>query len=266
VYVIQTVPMGADGTPTQWNYGTPSGFPAQATGMWTASTHLAWPPDPPTVQALTNPSGDQVVIRADGILHWMTAAGTGPGQLNTPVAAAVAPDGSVYVANLGNSDVVHLAPSGQVLGTFGGYGTTPGELLGADGIAVGPTGTVYVIDAGAQAVASYSATGRFLRAWGHWGSGPGLFNGPAALAVGPHGTVYVADSLNNRVEAFSPTGAFQGQVATPDPAALTVTGSGLLDVTDGLSGQTSTVAFPRTLTLLAAPADATAVATGPTGA
>jgi sugar lactone lactonase YvrE len=259
VYVIQSVPLGADGTPTTWNVGTPDGFPADPTDRWTVLPST-WTATRGSERVAVNPAGDQVVIQDGTATHWITQAGTGANALNTPVAAAIGPDGSVYVANLGNSDVLRFLPSGQWLGTFGGYGTGPGRLLGAAGVTVTPDGTVYVVDAGAQSIAAYSSTGRFLRAFGGWGTGPGRFDGPSAIAAGPHGTVYVADALNNRVQAFGPDGRFLNQVATPDPVALTVTASGQLTALDGLTDATDPLTFPHPLPSLPAPAHATAVA------
>ncbi len=258
VYVVQAVPIGTQGTPRTAQYGTPSGFAAVAHHRWTTPPALA------PGQVTVNPAGDQVAVGSKGgTMVWGTA-GTTPGTLNAPVAGTLA-NGKVYVANAGNFVVSVFTPNGHFVRQFGGYGGNPGQFLGMSGIAVGTDGAVYVTNSGAQTVVAYSPTGKFIRAWGTWGSAAGQFDGPSGVAVGPRGTVYVADTLNNRIQAFSPGGSFLNQVTTADPSQIAVTGSGALRVTDGLTAQLTSVTFPRTLTTLPAPQDATAVATQASG-
>ncbi len=258
LYVVQAVPMGTHGTPRAAQYGTPSGLPAVAHHRWTTAPQLS------PGQVMVNSAGDQVAVgTAAGTSVWGTA-GTAPGTLNAPIAAVLA-NGNVYVANAGNFVVSVFTPSGQFERQFGGYGGNPGQFLGMSGIAVGGNGTVYVTNSGTQTVEALTTSGKFLRAWGAWGSASGQFDGPSGIAVGPRGTVYVADTLNNRIQAFSPTGIFLNQVTTADPTQITVTGSGALRVSDGLTGQVSSVTFPRTLSTLPAPAGATAIADQATG-
>ncbi|MBX5466136.1 MAG: cell wall-binding repeat-containing protein [Firmicutes bacterium] len=232
--VTQTVAPGQAGTPTQWAAQDQWPYPSNA--AWQPGAPVPWSVRRGAIAVAVNPAASQVVIQDGPARHWVHSPGEGPLSLSHPVAAAVGPNGWVYVANLGHHDILAYLPNGRLIAAFGGYGTGPGELLGPSGIAVAPDGTVYVADAGQEAVVAYSPSGRFLRRWGQGGSQPGQFDGPSQVAVGPHGTVYVADTLNGRVEAFSPTGTLLGTAAAPWPVALTVTGPGALAVVDGMTG------------------------------
>jgi hypothetical protein len=248
-YIIQNVPLGADGTPTTWATDAPDGFPATPTDVWSPSAPVIVPPGP--VSAVVNPAGDQVVINDGGTVHWVTDAGTGAAQLNDPIAAVVGRHQWVYVANAGNSDVLVYTRAGRLVTVIGGYGTAPGRLLGVSGIAVGPSGTVYVSNSGAETVDLYSPTGRWLGAWGGDGSGPGQLNGPSGLVMGPQGTVWVADTLNNRVAVFTADGRWLGSLPTADPTALSWGPEGSLDALDGLTGSWSVL--PKAVRVVRSP-------------
>jgi tripartite motif-containing protein 71 len=111
-----------------------------------------------------------------------------------PTAAALAPDGSVWITDPRNDIVRHLSPRGVFLGAVGdsgaasvGSGAAPAgpgaasvgsggappepeaeDLLDPEGVAVAPSGEVYVADTGHDRVARFAADGRPL---GTLGSG-----------------------------------------------------------------------------------------------
>jgi DNA-binding beta-propeller fold protein YncE len=172
--------------------------------------------------------------------------GSGNGQFDSPPAAvAVAPDGSVYVADYGErvqrftgsggyltqwagggqgvavaaDGSVYVAGGDQVQkftadGTFvtawGSHGTGDGEFNGAWGVAVAPDGSVYVTDVANSRVQKFTANGTYLTQWGSFGPGA-TFSGPYRVAVAPDGSVYVAESSNNRVQRFTADGTYLGQ-------------------------------------------------------
>jgi len=144
--------------------------------------------------------------------------GSGAGQFQSPRAVAVAPDGSLYVADTGNNRIQHLSPSGEVLQVWGQYGdATQGDAPGGAfnepwGVAVAPDGTVYVADTWNYRVQKFTADGQFLSMWQAFGpDGADVFYGPRGIAVDGRGRVLVVDTGNKRVVVFDANGSYLTQ-------------------------------------------------------
>ncbi|HLF28856.1 MAG TPA: flippase activity-associated protein Agl23 [Anaerolineae bacterium] len=173
-------------------------------------------------------------------LNTIGSAGSGAGQFSTPHGIAVAPDGSIYVADSNNHRVVKLNADGEFELTFGTWSGEPpnGDVLSPDwnppggtfsepwDVAVGPDGSVYVADLWNSRVQKFDADGNFLKLWGGFSDSgqqaagaEGKFYGPRGIAVSPDGQVYVADTGNKRVQVFDAEGDFITQFG----------GAGLLD-------------------------------------
>ena len=123
---------------------------------------------------LTNPLWPSTIVAGTGLIG--VGGDGGPARqasLAYPRGIAFAPDGSLYIADTGNSRVRRVGTDGAI-STVAGVGSWNGDLEGCsmDG------------DGG-------PATGAGLCA-------------PSGVAVGPDGTVYVADTLNNSVRALRP--------------------------------------------------------------
>lgn len=164
-------------------------------------------------------------------------------RLNQPVAAALAPDGSLYLLDQRNQRIRHLlAPLGEgaietVVGNgmpgFAGDGGDPLEAqvsfpTGSNpppggGITLGPDGKLYFSDILNQRVRVVDfAANRIDTLYGD-GSTEKL-NNPRDLAFGPDGRLYVADERNHRVLA----------IGVEDGAAEVVAGTGAAgDTGDG---------------------------------
>jgi DNA-binding beta-propeller fold protein YncE len=142
--------------------------------------------------------------------------GEGNGKLTAPRAVAVAPNGTVYVADFLDR-VQYFAPDGTYRGQWGGSGSGPGQFDFPLALAVGPDGTVYVADI-SNRIQYFDAAGSYLGEWGGPGHGQGQFVSPTGVTVSPDGrTVYVADAGNGRIQAFcvNPSGKTAQQPATP---------------------------------------------------
>ena len=167
-------------------------------------------------------------------------AGQGNGQFLSPHGIALAPDGSIYVADSNNHRIVKLDANGKTLLSFGTWSGEPpnnnflnpnwnppgGTFYEPWDVAIGPDGSVYAADLWNSRVQKFDANGKFIKMWGGFGDSAGQasgeegrFYGPRGIAVGKNGRVYVADTGNKRVQVFDEDGNF----------ILQFGGSGLLD-------------------------------------
>lgn len=151
-----------------------------------------------------------------------TAKGVHMGH-SQPRGVAVAPNGTVYIADEG-WHCIHAITSKDVTIVAGGGGR--GHLDSASprharftrpsGIAVGPDGAVYISDFGTHVIRKLTPGGGVttlagvVDGQGYCDSLDGtksLFDRPLGLAVSANGTVYVADSGNNRIRMVTAKGA-----------------------------------------------------------
>ena len=59
---------------------------------------------------------------------FLGGAGETPGRFRRPTGLAIAPDGTLYVADSGNQRVQLLSPRGEYIREWGGRGTAPGRF------------------------------------------------------------------------------------------------------------------------------------------
>ncbi len=170
-------------------------------------------------QAVTQPvetdpyEGKQIVHPAD---WWLSGPAEQPFQ--APRAVAVAPDGTLYVADSGNHRIVHLSADGQVLHTWGTFGditqgldaAPPGTFNEPWGVAVGPDGSVYVADTWNHRIQKFTPDGQFVTQWGAFGTGETGYTlwGPRDIVVDDQGRVFVSDTGNKRVVVYADDGTF----------------------------------------------------------
>jgi DNA-binding beta-propeller fold protein YncE len=193
---------------------------------------------------VANKSANQIIkYNADGqqVAAWTMAAREA--YTDGSQAIAVAPDGTLYVADAPLGVVHKLSPSGQDLGTWKSC-ECPGQagwMVNPVSVAVDGTGNnVYVLDRAVDTISRYSPDGKIQKVWGTQGTGPGQFDVPAALALDRAGNVYVADWGNHRIQKFSPDGAALGQFGTDGngpgqihlPSGVTVDLDGNMYVSD----------------------------------
>jgi RHS repeat-associated protein len=219
----------------------------QRLGGWTLDIHHVYDPI------------RQILHRGDGAKRTSTVLGTtlvtvtgtptpgfsgdgGPAnlaQVYQPYGVAVAPDGTIYLADSFNNRIRKIDPTG-VITTIAGNGiagysgdggpATQATVSAPTGMALAPDGTLYFAEPGNQRVRKISPTGIITTVAGTGTTGFSGDGGPATqaqlnypwgVAVAPDGSLYIADYQNARVR----------KVAT-DGVVTTVAGTGII----GFSG------------------------------
>jgi uncharacterized protein (TIGR03437 family) len=161
------------------------------------------------IQAITSP-GEIVTVAGTGVPGY---DGDGlPGsstQLFSPGAMALADDGSLYFADIGNGRLRELTTR-QTISTV--------AQLPAQGVAVDGSGNIYAANGGLHQIVRVDAAGHTTVIAGTGVAGFGGDGGPAAaaqlnspsgLVVDGQGNLYIADTGNNRIRVIAPSGAIQ---------------------------------------------------------
>ncbi|CAG9463879.1 unnamed protein product [Pedinophyceae sp. YPF-701] len=189
-------------------------------------------------------------------------------QFDDPRAMAVAPDGTLYVAEYSQSKIRTISTSGAVTtgpfsAGFGSGQSDPKQLARPSDIAIVPGTSDLVVceQVGNKVVRYMAATDTVLVLAGNgeigFRDGPGsvaMFNSPVSVAADSAGNVYVADQGNYRVRLIDPNGVVStligsgsysggfkigtGSCAQIKPASLSASVSGAdVYVTDATAGR-----------------------------
>ena len=124
--------------------------------------------------------------------------------LLSPVAVAVRPDGSVYLADSRLKTVFHLDRDGKLIDIAARTGLERPTGLAYDAARQ----RLYVADSTGQKIVVFAPDATVVRSWGQAGMREGEFNYPTHLALDPEGTLLVTDALNFRVQAFDAEGRY----------------------------------------------------------
>ncbi len=201
---------------------------------------------PSTQAAAADPyQGKKIDLSADLIFG---IGGQANEQFNAPRGIAVAPDGSIYVADSRNNRIQHFAPDGAFVNAWSTEATNlnnqapEGPNNEPWGVAVGPDGSVFVADTWNYRIEKYSPDGKLLKTWGHYGlaEDPESFWGPRGIAIDNQGHVYVTDTGNKRVVVFDSNGNYITQFGEAgldpgqfdEPVGIAVDANGIVYVAD----------------------------------
>lgn len=159
--------------------------------------------------------------------------------LSKPYDVAFAPDGSFYVSDFGNDNIVRYARDGRKLAIIGRLGFRLSELVGPEGICVDRAGNLFVADCGNNRVQKFSPQGKFLMTFGKKGRGEGEFFRPSAVLALPDGRILVSDCGNGRLQLFDESGNFLrvlGRRQLSSPRGLELLTDGRIAVADERRG------------------------------
>ena len=249
----------ADGGPEVSRFFSPLGVAVDAQG----AVYVA-DGENHTVRKITSAGTVSTIAGTAGIKGSTDGPGTAA-QFNLPHGIALAPDGTLYVADTFNHTIRKISPAGEVTtlaGSAGQKGSADGVGAAARfyhpaGLAVDAQGSLYVADNGNQTIRKITAAGNVRTVAGTAGrkgaaDGTGAaasFRFPTGLAVDAIGNLYVADFLNFTIRKISPTGEVTtlagaelhsghadgpGQVARfKGPVGIAADTQGVLYVADG---------------------------------
>lgn len=143
-----------------------------------------------------------------GATDYNTNVAAPPGAFNEPWGIAVAPDGSVFVADTWNNRIQKFSPDGEFVAMWGLFGAaeSPVHFWGPRGVAVDSEGRIFVTDTGNKRVVVFDDQGNDLSAFGGAGMGVAQFDEPVGISVDDQGRVYVADTWNKRIQILLPQG------------------------------------------------------------
>jgi hypothetical protein len=149
-----------------------------------------------------------------------------------PTALALAKDGSLFVADTGNSHVRVIRPDGTIESVAGtadqGFSGDGGPARAAQvnapaGLALGADGSLYFSDTGNNRVRNIRLDGTIATIAGTGSTGAGgdggaataaQLNAPAGLALTADGGLLIADAGNNRVRRIGPDGVISTVAGT----------------------------------------------------
>jgi len=153
-------------------------------------------------------SSDGELLSTWGRLADVRAGDAPGGTFNEPWGVAVAPDGSVYVADTWNYRVQRFSAEGEFIEMFGreGQGESLDALWGPRAVAVDQEGRVFVTDTGNKRIVVFDEHGKTLAQIGLGGFALGELDEPVGLAVDQSGRLYVADTWNQRIQVFEELG------------------------------------------------------------
>ncbi len=162
-------------------------------------------------------------------------------QLNAPGDIALAPDGSIYIADANNHRIRRIDPNGIITTIAGtGTGSDGGGFAGdggpaslarlkyPNGIAIGSDGVIYIADSGNNCVRRIEINGVITTVAGNGNSlggfsgdgGPAVkadLNSPQTIMVTSDGTIFITDYRNHRIRKVTSDGIIRTVAGTETP-------------------------------------------------
>jgi DNA-binding beta-propeller fold protein YncE len=135
--------------------------------------------------------------------HEVAVSSAGEDRLVSPVAVALGPAETVFLADSALRKVFVLDRQGKLVRSIGGEG----RLARPAGLAYDAAADrLYVADSATHRIIVFAADGRMLGSFGSNGNDAGEFNYPTHLALTRNGELLVTDTLNYRVQILTRDG------------------------------------------------------------
>ena len=224
------------------NYpGSLSGFSAQGTPMFAAGvTSGMGQSTSATVDASGNiwvANGAYDLSHSTGSVAQVSYGGTvfsgggyTLGGIDLPDSIAAAPDGTIWVANAGNSVVTVLSSTGAVLSGVAGYGS--GLLAGPSAVAVDGSSNAWIANRLNGSLVKMDASGNILLQ-------VSCCSTPDSLAIDSNGNLWMGDSSAGTVTEVRSDGVVMqvlGGNSPATPKAMSIDGGSHLFVADAWTG------------------------------
>jgi DNA-binding beta-propeller fold protein YncE len=127
--------------------------------------------------------------------------GSGNGRMKRPINVTIEPDGTKYVTDTGQDQVLVFDRNDRFVAAYG----TKDQFKPVDTAIAGER--LYVVDIQHHEVQVLDKrSGKLLHRFGKPGSGIGELFHPTNIAIGPEGDVYVVETSNFRVQRFTAEG------------------------------------------------------------
>jgi len=146
------------------------------------------------------------LLDAWGSFGSITDENAAGGTFYEPWDVAVAPDGSVYVADTWNHRIQKFTADGDFINSWGFFaqGSSSQGYWGPRSITVDAEGNVYFSDTGNKRIVVFDEDGNFVAQFGSAGEDYGQFNEPVGIALDATNNLYIADTWNRRVQVIKP--------------------------------------------------------------
>ena len=190
------------------------GGPGVEQGLFNAPRNMAFAADGSFYVAdslnhrIQHISADGLVLNVWGTFADQAQTEAPGGTFYEPWAIAIAPDGTLYVADTWNHRIQHFSADGEFLDQFGYFGQAETEVAfwGPRDVLVDSDGRLFVMDTGNKRIVIFDENDEYITEFGMFGLAEGEFDEPVAFDFGSDGLLYITDTWNQRIQVFEPDG------------------------------------------------------------
>ncbi len=127
-------------------------------------------------------------------------------QLQYPFFLAVGIDSSVFVVDVINTRVQVYSPTGDIVGTIGGWGVDLGQFYRPKGVCVDPDNQIFVSDSYLGVIQVFNRYGNLKGVIGDEKGDVLKWQTPVGIAADDRGRLYVVDMIANQVSVYEMSG------------------------------------------------------------